>query len=178
MLIPAIFFNEESKIAYSTNISTYEGFYFSDSNYVDIVLSIDSTDKDRLQYISYHNNEVLGYFEAKTDLINSLIIEFRVLSCIEKHSITYIRDLLDFLRFILLIRNFRKIVFSSAIDNPTNSIIENKICNKWRIGKKIGEISEYKKLRDNEFHSFAFYEIDRTMFENFFSVHCKYFSVL
>lgn len=158
MIVPAIFYIEETKRKFIKTIYSDSGMFYFFENFNIYTFDIDQNESRKMQYISYVENEVRGYMEARVDHINSIVTDLYFISFDEKMLSQTAKDGLCFLHLLLIKRGFRKIIFKTISGNPAMHLFYGHLSKREGLIKSIGVINEYKKMRDNKFYDLMIFD--------------------
>ncbi len=169
MLELAYLNQEKLQDIYSKRItSKFNKYYFFES-YYDYILPIDQNDEKKIQYVGKDNEgNIIGYAGAWINRTHNIIERMEIINFTEKPKLEGSRNLFDFLEIILIKKNFRKIVFYVAVENPAIKLYEKFMNFGEGIGKKVGILKEHYTLNDGKNHDVAIFEIYREGFTEWF----------
>lgn len=152
---------EQAKIKIIENEEQYK-FVNIYSYWYSSFLKLPESDWDEIIRVSFAEDKVLGLFKAiverDTNHVSSLmIINFNL----KKISFTFIKDLENFIKYLLKYKKFKKISFTVVVGNPAERMYD-KFIEKYN-GRIVGIKKNEVKLVDGKFYDLKLYEIENNI---------------
>ena len=148
---------EQAKIKIIENEDQYK-FVNISSYWYSNFLKLPDSEWDEIVRVSFAEDKVLGLFKATIDreinhVSSLMIINFNL----KKISFTFIKDLENFVKYLIEYKKFNKISFSVVVGNPAERMYDRFI-EKYN-GRVVGIKKNEVKLVDGKFYDLKLYEI-------------------
>jgi hypothetical protein len=155
---------------YAQKITSKTNKYYFFESYYDYILQIDKDESKKIQYVSKDaEGNIIGYAGAWVNRTHNIIERAEIINFTEKPKIEGSRDLFDFLEIVLIKKNFRKIMFYVAEENPAARMYERFIDYSEGIGRKVGILKEHYILNDGKKYDVVVFEIFKDKFAEWFN---------
>ena len=157
MLQPAIKYKEQlEKKSYDTWFKEKYKYYHANGYYEKIDINEDTWNKH--QFVSVHNEEVIGYIFYNIDRRDNYVYGLGVIN-FSDNKIVFGMDLGQALNDIFEKYKFRKLKFSVFVGNPIEKSYD-KMIEKYG-GRIVGYYKEETRLIDGEYYDEKLYEVTR-----------------
>lgn len=113
-----------------------------------------------VQYVSVHDNAVIGYFSYKIDRNTDTVENLQIVNFTYEVNTIFAKDLARFLRNIFEKYKYRKLKFTCSADNPILPSYK-RLCVKFG-GRIVGVHRSEDKLLDGEYHDTVLFEVLRS----------------
>lgn len=125
-------------------------------------LRLPDSDWDEIVRVSFAEDKVLGLFKATVERdINHVSSLMAINFNLKTISFTFIKDLENFIKYLLKYKKFKKISFTVVVGNPAEKMYDRFI-EKYN-GRIVGIKKNEVKLVDGKFYDLKLYEIENNI---------------
>jgi len=155
MLEPAIKYKEQlEKLQYDMWFNDRYKYWVNDVFHD--TMTIDTNTWNRHQFVSIHNNEVIGYIAYNVVRAESKVNALSIIN-FSNNKLVFGKDLMKALKDIFEKYKFRKLSFYVVVGNPVEKSYDKMI--KKFGGRIVGICKDDVKLIDGTYHDRKLYEI-------------------
>jgi len=162
MLKRAYFCKEELEKLYRDSFDDSRLKYYVFCPLKEYSFTIDENEYNNIQMVSVVNNKVIGFLSASVDIYHFLIDSINIICFFEKSGGVFLKDVKNFISYLLDERGFRKIKFRVAVGNPSERIYDRAIKYFNRISypsQIVGIFTKDIRLPDGKYYDVKEYEI-------------------
>lgn len=125
-------------------------------------IEISDSDWSEIAKVSIAGDKVVGLMRASTDRSSNFIDSLSIIAFQTKPTPSFLKDVLEFIKYLLITRGFRKICFTVIVGNPAERIYDRFIA-KYN-GRIVGTYEDHVRLIDGKLYGNKLYEITRDNF--------------
>ena len=152
---------EQAKIKIIENEDQYK-FVNISSYWYSSFLKLPDSDWEEIVRVSFAEDKVFGFFKATVDREVNQITSLTIINFnLKTISFTFIKDLENFVRYLIEYKKFNKISFSVVVGNPAERMYD-KFTEKYN-GRVVGIKKNEVKLVDGKFYDLKLYEIENNI---------------
>jgi len=163
MLKIAYTYKDKLQEVYNTIVFNDKYKYYNNSIYWSYEVKLSQDSWNNIEMVSVDkNNNVRGFFRASISRESDKISALGIMNFYDK-SVTFSKDLYQFLSDLFIKYNFRKIEFTVVIGNPAEKMYD-RIMKKYG-GRIVGVEKLSTKLVDGLYYDVKYYEIFKEDFK-------------
>jgi len=163
MLKTAYTYKDKLQETYNTIVFNDKYKYYNFNNYWSYEVKLSQDSWNNIEMVSVDkNNNVRGFFRASISRESDKISALGIMNFYDK-SVTFSKDLYQFLSDLFIKYNFRKIEFTVVIGNPAEKMYD-RIMKKYG-GRIVGVEKLSTKLVDGLYYDVKYYEIFKEDFK-------------